>query len=119
MSCTGASQGDLCDDDAADHCTGTSNACVDEFQLATVVCNADAGQCDVEELCTGTAGACPADAFELATVSCTGASQGDLCDDDAADHCTGTSNACVDEFQLALIFSCPRIALINSSSTRQ
>src|SRR2546427_10931298 len=58
--CTGASQGGACDDDAADHCSGTNNTCVDEYQAATVTCRASAGQCDVAETCTGTSGTCPA-----------------------------------------------------------
>src|SRR5437867_1237260 len=95
----GASQGGACDNDAADHCTGTSNTCVDVFQSSTFVCRASAGQCDVAETCTGSSGACPADGFAASTTSCTGASQGGACDNDAADHCTGTSNTCVDIFQ--------------------
>src|SRR3989441_5921202 len=101
--CTGASQGGACDDDAADHCTGTSNACVDEYQAATVTCRASAGQCDVAETCTGTSGTCPADAFQSATTHCMGSSQSGVCDDDPADHCTGTSDACVDVYQAATV----------------
>src|SRR5207249_1705554 len=90
-------------DDAADHCAGTSNTCVDAFQTSSVTCRADAGQCDVAETCTGTSGACPADAFEANTVACTGASQGGTCDDDAADRCSGTANTCVDGFQASSV----------------
>src|SRR5438046_7624853 len=90
-SCTGASQGGLCDNDAADHCTGTDNSCVDVFQAASHTCRASAGQCDVAETCTGTSGACPADGFASSSTSCTGASQGGLCDNDAAHHCLGTT----------------------------
>ena len=104
-SCTGASQGGTCDNDAADHCTGADNNCVDVFQTAAFTCRADAGQCDVAESCTGTSGACPADAFEPSTASCSGASQGGTCDNDPADHCTGASNNCVDVFQTAA-FTC-------------
>src|SRR5204862_320270 len=100
-SCTGASQGGACDNDAADHCTGTGNACVDVFRAASFTCRSSAGQCDVAETCTGTSGACPVDGFESAATSCTGASQSGVCDNDAADHCTGTDNACVDVFQAA------------------
>src|SRR5262249_26508093 len=99
--CTGASQGGACDDDGADHCTGTSNVCVDVFQPASGVCRASAGQCDVAENCTGTSGACPGNGFASGTTGCAGASQGGACDDDGADHCTGTSNVCVDVFQPA------------------
>src|SRR6185436_16035121 len=96
--CMGASQGGVCDDDPSDHCTGTSNSCVDVFQAAGFTCRASAGQCDVAESCTGTSGACPADGFASSTTHCTGTSQGGACDDDPADHCTGTSNSCVDVF---------------------
>src|SRR5207253_45981 len=102
-SCTGASQGGACDNDAADHCTGTSNACVDAYQAATVTCRPSAGQCDVAEMCTGASGTCPADAFQSATTHCMGTSQGGVCDDDPADHCTGTGNACVDVYQAATV----------------
>jgi hypothetical protein len=100
--CTGASQGGACDNDAADHCLGTANTCVDVFLPSSTVCRASAGQCDVEEQCPGTSGACPADGFASSSVHCTGTSQGALCDNDAADHCTGTSpTACVDAFKAA------------------
>src|SRR5204863_405554 len=101
QSCTGASQAGACDDDASDHCTGTSDSCVDAYQSASFVCRADGGQCDVEETCTGASGSCPADAFEPNTQSCTGASQAGACDDDASDHCTGTDDTCTDVFQPA------------------
>src|SRR5438309_1199411 len=99
--CMGSSQSGVCDDDPADHCTGTSNVCVDAYKAASVTCRASAGQCDVAEMCTGTSGTCPADAFPTSRTHCMGSSQGGVCDDDAADHCTGTSNACVDVFQAA------------------
>src|SRR5206468_840014 len=86
-----------------DHCSGTSNTCVDVFQAATHVCRDSAGQCDVAESCTGTSGTCPADGFEPTTTHCTGGSQGGACDNDAADHCSGTSNACVDVYQAATV----------------
>src|SRR6266478_6157617 len=84
-SCPGASQGEACDNDAADHCSGTSNTCVDVFEPASHTCRPSAGQCDVAEMCTGSAGA----------------SQAGACDNDAADHCSGTSNTCVDVFEPA------------------
>src|SRR5436190_11629435 len=87
--CTGASQGGACDDDAADHCSGTSDSCVDVVEPATTTCRASAGQCDVAEMCTGSSGACPADGFESSSTSCTGASQGGAGDDGAADDCRG------------------------------
>src|SRR5438093_1391345 len=95
----GSSQGGACDNDAADHCTGTSNTCVDIFQSSTFVCRASAGQCDVAETCTGSSGTCPADGFAASTTSCTEASPGGACENGAAAHGTGTSNTCVDIFQ--------------------
>src|SRR5439155_1271367 len=97
--CLGASQSGACDDNAADHCTGTGNACVDVFRAAGYTCRDSAGQCDVAETCTGTSGACPVDGFASSSTHCTGASQSGACDDNAADHCTGTSNSCVDVFR--------------------
>lgn len=99
--CTGASQGGVCDDDPLDHCSGSSAACVDVYKASSVVCRADAGQCDVAETCTGSSGACPADAFEPVTTACTGSSQGGVCDNDAADRCSGSANSCNDAFQAA------------------
>src|SRR5207249_5849165 len=87
----------------ADHCTGTDNSCVDVFQAASHTCRASAGQCDVAETCTGASGACPVDGFASASTSCTGASQGGACDNDAADHCLGTSDSCVDVFRAASV----------------
>src|SRR5439155_21863645 len=87
-SCTGASQGGACD--GADHCSGFDTSCVDVFLSSSTVCRASAGQCDVAENCTGTSGACPADQFQPDSTSCTGASQGGACNNDAADHCSGT-----------------------------
>jgi hypothetical protein len=99
--CTGSSQGGVCDNDAADHCSGAANTCVDAFQSASTVCRASAGQCDVAESCTGAAGACPVDGFASSSAHCTGSSQGGACDNDAADHCSGAANTCVDAFQSA------------------
>ena len=96
-SCTGASNGDACD--GVDHCSGTSNACLDVFATNAVTCRASAGACDVAETCTGSSGSCPADAFADSSTLCTGVAQGGACDNDAADHCAGTSNACVDALQ--------------------
>ena len=58
------SQAGVCDDDAADHCSGISNSCLDAYQPSTV--------------------------------SCTGTSNGGVCDGD--DHCSGTGNVCVDDY---------------------
>ena len=74
-SCTGSSQGGACDNNAADHCSGTSNTCVDAYRASNFTCRGSAGACDVAETCTGTSGACPADVFASSAVSCTGTSQ--------------------------------------------
>jgi hypothetical protein len=103
--CTGTSQAGACDNDAADHCSGTANTCLDQFQASSFTCRASAGQCDVAETCTGSSSVCPADGFASAATACTGASQGGACDDDAADHCSGTANTCLDQFQ-ASSFTC-------------
>src|SRR5207249_1497277 len=97
--CTGASQAGACDNDAADHCTGTSNSCIDVFQATGYTCRASAGQCDVAETCSGSSGPCPVDGFASNATACAGASQAGGCDKDAADHYTGTSNSCFDVFQ--------------------
>jgi hypothetical protein len=97
--CTGALNGGACD--GIDKCLGTANTCVDKF--LTTECRASAGTCDVAETCTGLAGACPADGFALASVHCTGASQTGLCDNNAADHCSGTANTCVDVFKASTV----------------
>src|SRR5207245_3257734 len=99
--CTAASQSGDFDDNAADHCTESGNACVDFFRAAGYPCRVSAGQCDVAETCSGTSAACPANAFASVSTGCVGASQGGACDNDTADHCPGTSDACVDVFQAA------------------
>src|SRR5207245_9163407 len=89
--CTRASQGGACDDDAADHCTGTSAlVCVDVFKSSSTVCRGSTGQCDMAESCTGVAAGCPADVFQPSTTHWTGASHGGACGEDACDHSTGT-----------------------------
>jgi slime mold repeat-containing protein len=93
--CTGTSNGGACD--ANDSCDGAGN-CVDGFKPQTTTCRESAGQCDVAESCTGSSGACPANGFAASTTSCTGTSNGDVCD--ANDSCDGAGN-CVDGFQPA------------------
>src|SRR5439155_298264 len=95
--CRGSSQGGVCDNDAGDHCSGSGNTCVDAYKTTT--CRPSAGQCDVAESCTGTSGACPADSFASPSTSCTGSSQGGVCDNDAGDHCSGSGNTCVDAYK--------------------
>lgn len=101
VSCTGASQAGICDDDASDFCLGTADTCVDGFVAAGTECRVSTGQCDVAEQCTGASGSCPVDAFQPDTTPCTGASQGDACDEDASDRCSGTADVCVDAFRPA------------------
>lgn len=98
VSCTGNSQGGVCDQDGSDHCSGVSNECMDVFESAGTICREADGQCDVVELCDGAGGICPQDGFAPAETSCTGSSQGGLCDQDGGDHCSGVSNLCVDVF---------------------
>src|SRR5262249_49094673 len=100
-SCTGASQGGACDDDANDHCSGSNaTTCVDAFKSSATVCRTAVNGCDEPESCTGSSGACPDDGFKSAATLCDfGSSTGGLCDTDAADHCAGTSATCVDAYQ--------------------
>jgi hypothetical protein len=87
--CTGSSQGDTCDNDAADHCSGTANTCVDVFKAATFTCRALAGRCDVAETCMGTSGTCPADAQ---LPRCDGDTDSDGVPN-STDNCRSDSNA--------------------------
>jgi len=93
----GASCGDTSDTvcDNPDTCNELG-FCQDNYEPLTTLCRADAGDCDVPEYCDG-AGSCPADSFEPATTTCTGASNGGACD--ATDYCSGTDNSCVDGYQ--------------------
>src|SRR5437867_11507974 len=93
VSCTGASNGGACDNDSADHCSGTANTCVDAYQSASFTCRPAAAGGRAEERRGGEASsACWAAGFAASTVSCTGASNGGACDNDSADHCSGTGN---------------------------
>ena len=103
--CVGANNGDLCDDDAADHCSGIDDTCIDEYRTPGSICRADTGQCDVAEACDGVSSACPADAFEPNSVLCVGSSNGATCDNDPGDRCSGVDTSCVDAFQ-ANTFPC-------------
>src|SRR5205814_8408038 len=76
--------------------TRPSSDLVDKFAPSTTECRGSAGQCDVAENCTGTSGACPADGFASNTTTCTGTSQGGVCN--VQDYCLGTANTCVDKF---------------------
>jgi hypothetical protein len=83
----GSSTGGACDNNAADHCSGTAATCVDAFRGAETTCRPAANACDVAEACSGTSGACTApDAFASGATLCGfGASTGGACDNDAAD----------------------------------
>src|SRR6185369_10071770 len=71
---------------------GATSCCSATCTFTTNTCRASAGQCDVAETCTGASATCPTNGFQSAATGCTGASQGGACDNDPADHCTGTSN---------------------------
>src|SRR5436189_170344 len=88
---------------ATTHCTGTGKLCVDAYQASSVTCRASAGQCVALHDGMPISGTCPADAFQSATTHCMGSSQSGVCDDDPADHCTGTSNVCVDAYKAASV----------------
>jgi hypothetical protein len=68
----------------ADTCNG-SGACLDNFAATTLVCNPDAGECDVPEYCDG-AGNCPTDQFEPSGTACGDATATDC---NLADTCNG------------------------------
>ena len=52
------------------------------FQPSSFTCRDSAGQCDVAETCTGSSGICPTDVFASSATTCTGTSQGGVCDSD-------------------------------------
>jgi hypothetical protein len=87
LGCTGTSQDGDCDDDAADHCTGTDSSCVDAFRSSATECRASAGECDAPESCTGTSANCPDDSLAAAGTACT--DDGNPCTDDV---CAGSGN---------------------------
>jgi hypothetical protein len=90
-SCTGISQGSVCDQDAADHCSGSDNSCVDAFQPVTASCTGtiNGGACDGADHCSGFDTSC-IDAFQPATYECRASTA--TCD--PAEFCTGTSSTC-------------------------
>ena len=99
MSCTGTACGDPSDTicDNPDSCDATG-ACIQNFELATVLCREDAGECDVPEYCDA-AGACPANAYELTGTAC-GSTGDTICDN--PDSCDA-SGACIPNFELATV----------------
>jgi len=82
--CTGAFNDGDCD--AMDHCSGTADSCIDEFQPSSRVCRAAEGACDVPEYCGGASSACPTDGFADQGTPC-GSDCVNACDD--ADTCNG------------------------------
>jgi hypothetical protein len=97
--CTGTSQLGACDNNQADHCSGTDKSCVDRFQANNTPCGGAPGQCENQDTCNGTSGACQDNGFKAATAPCTGSVQSGACDDNAHDHCIGGAGTCVDAFQ--------------------
>ncbi len=89
--CTGSSQGGDCDNDAKDHCTGTSNTCVDVFKPAGTACNDEGNPCTVDQ-CSGTSGACQ----HTGPTSCSAVSDSSLCPFDVDNSAVG------DQFRLIL-----------------
>ena len=65
-----------------DTCDG-SGTCLENDEATTVLCRADAGDCDVPEYCDG-AGSCPAESFEPAGTAC---GDGTATDCNLADSC--------------------------------
>jgi len=84
VACTGFSNEGLCDNDAADHCSGFDNQCVDVFEAAETTCRLAIGSCDVEEFCDGSSGACPEDGWVV---------NGTVCDDDLFCNTSETCSA--------------------------
>jgi len=85
--------GNPCRDDV---CSGGS--CTHPVNHLHLPCGNAGTECRNQDTC-GDFGNCVNRGFKSgATICTTGTSQGGDCDDDAADHCTGTSNECVDAF---------------------
>jgi hypothetical protein len=72
----GSASDTVCDN--PDTCNA-AGSCVVNNEPTTVVCRADAGDCDVAEFCNGSGG-CPADSFEAAGTAC-GDHTDTVCDD--------------------------------------
>jgi cysteine-rich repeat protein len=87
-----APPGEQCDDGNTDPGDCCSPTC--QYESASTVCRADAGECDIEELCDG-AGSCPADVFEPLDTACGNPGDG-ICD--LQDTCDG-SGVCDDHVE--------------------
>jgi len=121
--CTGASQGGACDNDAADHCLGTANTCVDAFKPSSTVCRAAAGQCDVAENCAGSSANCPADAKKPAGTACDSfadtCSLADTCDSYGVCQNTGGGGDTDGDGVCEADDNCPTVANANQYDTNE
>src|SRR5206468_9930406 len=82
----------------ADHWSGAEAMCLDVYNGFETTCRSALNQCVAGELCCGPSGSCTAlDGFALMTKSCTGTSNGGVCD--GADHCSGTAATCLDVYK--------------------
>jgi hypothetical protein len=84
---------DVCHD--AGTCNTGTGLCSNPRKAEGAPCGVAGSECEVQDTCTAF-GFCTDNGFKSAATPCTGVSQGGDCDDDPADHCTGTSNVCVD-----------------------
>jgi hypothetical protein len=83
--------------DNPDTCSA-AGSCVANNEPTTVVCRADAGDCDVAEFCNGS-GACPANSFDPAGTAC-GDPSDTVCDN--PDTCNA-SGACLGNFEPMIV----------------
>ena len=73
-----------------DSCLATQNGgldgtCGTTTAAANVICRADAGECDVEEVCDGVSNLCPTDTLEIAGTTCGDSSDTACTDPDTCD----------------------------------
>jgi hypothetical protein len=93
-----------CGDGAIDDCLGCNAALTGRASgtcaplMATTVCRASVGACDLEERCDGASGACPSDALRPADTLCAPSSGGPC---DLPDVCDGASGGCPARFMAA------------------
>jgi hypothetical protein len=97
-SCAGTSQGSACDNNAADHCSGTNDNCVDVFQPTTTTCGDAESQCTNQDFCSGTSAACTDNGFKTSSTAC-GDQTDTECND--PDTCSGTDGTCVNRAAIA------------------
>ena len=95
-----ASAGTACGDsssgacDNADTCNA-SGVCQSNHVADGGSCGDAGTECTNQDTCL--AGACHDNGFKPSTTTCTGTSNGGVCD--GTDHCSGTANTCVDEYK--------------------